>query len=365
MRSMFFAISIALFALSNVAFAQSYSVRVAFNTNLRATYSLQGNIVETAPAGSILQVIGEFNRWLKINRNGNEVWMANWVRHSRVESSEATQTSEQPASDIDNCCFVDRQCNSDQEWTDGYWDYQNGQCAAPTQSQPQTSAQPASNVDNCCFVDRQCNSDQEWTEGYWAYQNGQCSTPSQTLPSAQVDNCCNTGWQCGSDPDREAGHNASQTNQCIAPAVQFAGSPGFVAHYRKAFELLRTRAPQWYWYAVSGLDKIIQDRSRNSVGVLLHERGVVSHYGDELPATGDPHIGWLARQLVHEACHVHMWEAGIWYDEGWRNELPCHEVDLQALQRVDPNSRYIPYILTIIDNYRNHRTWWGPGEWRG
>ena len=24
------------------------------------------------------------------------------------------------ASDIDNCCFVDRQCHSDQEWVDGY-----------------------------------------------------------------------------------------------------------------------------------------------------------------------------------------------------------------------------------------------------
>jgi len=36
---------------------------------------------------------------------------------------------------VDNCCFVDRHCQSDQDWDDGYWAFQNGLCAAPGQVQ--------------------------------------------------------------------------------------------------------------------------------------------------------------------------------------------------------------------------------------
>ena len=60
----------------------------------------------------------------------------------------------------------------------GYWAYQRNECPASGQPPQQTVSQPASstpaNVDNCCYVDWQCNTDQEWVNGYWAYQNGQC-----------------------------------------------------------------------------------------------------------------------------------------------------------------------------------------------
>ena len=58
-----------------LASAQSYAIRVTFNTNLRAGASLQASIVETAPASTTLNVVSA-DRWLRINRNGNEVWMA-------------------------------------------------------------------------------------------------------------------------------------------------------------------------------------------------------------------------------------------------------------------------------------------------
>ena len=93
--------------------AQDYSIRVAFNTNLRASNSLSASIVETIPAGTTLTVLGEVNRWLRINRNGREVWMASWVRHERVEGG--VQTQSQTTSTVDNCCFVDRQCQTDQD----------------------------------------------------------------------------------------------------------------------------------------------------------------------------------------------------------------------------------------------------------
>ena len=47
---------------------------------------------------------------------------------------------------VDNCCFVDRQCNSDQDWVHGYWAYQNNQCAAPSPNQSDSSQQPAASL---------------------------------------------------------------------------------------------------------------------------------------------------------------------------------------------------------------------------
>ncbi len=87
-------------------------------------------------------------------------------------------------SGTDNCCFVDRQCHSDRDWIDGYYAFQNHQCAAPAPSQTVASSQPVgaapAQIDNCCFVDRQCHSDQDWIAGYHAYQNNQCAAPAQT-----------------------------------------------------------------------------------------------------------------------------------------------------------------------------------------
>ena len=31
-------------------------------------------------------------------------------------------------------------------------------------------------VNNCCFVNRQCVTEQQWVDGYWAYQRNQCVT---------------------------------------------------------------------------------------------------------------------------------------------------------------------------------------------
>ncbi len=225
MKLKFFALMTVVYALCTVASAQSYAIRVAFYTNLRAGASLQANIVETVPAGTTLTVVGRDNRWLQINHN-SDVWMADWVRHERVEETAPTQP--QTTTNIDNCCFVDRQCMTDEEWISGYWALQNGQCNAPTQSQIQSSTETTSTVssqiDNCCFVDRTCNTDQEWTDGYWAFQNGQCSAPVQTQSQAstqpasvdpgQSDNCCFLGWHCRTDLEWANGFHAYRDNQC-------------------------------------------------------------------------------------------------------------------------------------------------------
>ena len=174
-----FVVVVTLFFVCHLTLAQEYSIRLNRNINLRSAPSLRGQIAETAPAGTILPVVGAAGRWLRIQRSGNEVWMADWVNYSRIEDVQ----SPTQASVVDNCCFVDRQCSSVQDWTDGYWAFQNRQCAAPTESQPasveRSSPNQPSVVDNCCFVNRRCSSDQEWADGYWAFQNSQCAAPGQ------------------------------------------------------------------------------------------------------------------------------------------------------------------------------------------
>ena len=164
------------FLICTAVSAQSYSIRVTNNTNLRASHDLESRRVESVPAGTTLQVVGSFNRWLKIKRSGDYAWMASWVSHSRVEGQSASANT--VSADIDNCCFVDSQFGTDPEWQAGYWAFQNNECAAPTQSLSSVST-PVTNtaadqVNNCCYIGWQCNSDHEWQSGYHAFQENRC-----------------------------------------------------------------------------------------------------------------------------------------------------------------------------------------------
>ena len=381
-----FATTIVAILLCGVVSSQNYSIRVTNNTNLRASFSLESAIIETAPAGTTLQVVGSHSRWLRINRNGNDVWMADWVAYTRVE--EGVPSQGQTASDIDNCCFVDRQCSSDQEWTDGYWAYQNGQCPAPAGSQTPTSSQPVSGVPaqihNCCFVDRQCHTDQDWTDGYWAFQNNQCRAPGQSpasassqpaseriirtasgivigntsgltiLPSTSytrtpalgqtisMENCCELNWQCNSDQDWAQGDRAFQNNfQCALPGrvISIVGDPDFVDFFTQRLDQLRNRLPHRYDYVLSGLDKIQQE----SADLLF---GYVGRTGRTffVPRSGPSVNGWDTRMsavLVHEACHIHRHAAGYTYGgtcdrEGLiREEVFCREMELEVVIELD------------------------------
>ena len=227
MNSRILAVVLAVCFLCRVSSAQNYAIGVTFNTNLRAGASLQANIVETVPAASTLQVVGSANRWLRINHNRSDDWMADWVSYTRVEGS---HTQPQTTTNIDNCCFVDRQCATDEEWISGYYAYQGNECTAPVQTQTTTQpvASTTSQTNNCCFVDRQCMTDQEWMDGYWAFQNNQCGVPaerSETLPS---------------EPNR--------------PRVE--GPPDFIRLIEDTLDLLETRSARWYGYVIDHIDLI-------------------------------------------------------------------------------------------------------------
>ena len=64
MKTVFLAAMLMLLVLCGAVSAQEYQIRAGANVNLRDTYSLESAVVEVVPSGSILQVVGQFNRWL-------------------------------------------------------------------------------------------------------------------------------------------------------------------------------------------------------------------------------------------------------------------------------------------------------------
>ncbi|MDE2857949.1 MAG: SH3 domain-containing protein [Chloroflexota bacterium] len=407
-KAMQFSVLMWVLLICNIASAQTYSIRVQFNSNLRAEASLDSQVLESAPAGSVLQVVDSFNRWLKINRNGREVWMASWVSHSRIEDSAPVQP--QPASNVppqvDNCCFVDRQCNTPADWDNGYWAFQNGQCAAPAPSQPQTSAQPVSNVpaqvDNCCFVDRQCQSDADWTDGYLAYLNNQCpvSTVSQQgeaissqapsssaiplstrymtegvrrlLANPTVDpfnNCCHMRYQdkdCSGDAEWEAGYLAFRNGHCIPPwplgaRPAIVGGGKFHQLVNRALDLIATHAPDWLHYI--NLSGAREFKETPNVGGFINSQWSIWHgwldYLNENPSW-EPDLNYIAGYaggITHEACHA-IQQRTYSQSPGWTNEAACVEAQLAVIEAIAPDSPDIGWLRGLVANIQNPEVWW-------
>ncbi len=401
--------------LAAVVSAQSYHIRVAKNTNLRASDSLDSVVLTSARAGTTVKVLGHRDRWLRVQHEGREFWMAAWVSHSRVQAP----TPAAPQADVNNCCDVNRQCSTNQDWVDGYWAYQRNECPVGPTSEATSTAQPVAAapavVDNCCFVDRQCQNDQQWTDGYWAYQNNQCGAPTQTLTatqpagsaSGQVNNCCFIGWQCHNDADWNSGYQAYQENQCDNPQRQAAlsvvipegvdnccfvnrqcnteeewatgwhvfqhfqcnippptqgisiqGSQTFVTQVSNALHLLQDRAPQWWKYSTSGLN-VIKMVAEGSISAVYVDSKTYQDTLSEVmkDGTGEAGLVYVIFGIVHEACHVHE---GHRFKQIVEEEKACMEASLHALQQVNPADRStIEWIKWIIANiYDPEVQWW-------
>ena len=406
MKSRLVAATIAMCLLYGVSSAQTYAIRVTHNTNLRDAFSLESAIIETAPAGTTLQVVGKSGRWLRINRNGNDVWMADWVAYSRVEGGEPTQG--QTTANIDNCCFVDRQCQTDQDWTDGYWAFQSNQCGAPPQTGSPTSSQPVSRapaeIDNCCFVDRQCHTDLEWAAGYHAFQDNQCRAPGQSGASASsqpaggvilrtasgivigyarghtilpatsyrilpgrgqsiwTNNCCQENWQCNSDQDWAAGYDAFRNGQCALPGlISIVGDPGFVDQFERSLDLLKNRLPHRYNYVLDGIDKI-EGREGHLTGINPSMRIFFVNPDGHLGNLNSPRVELVSSVLVHEACHVHRHNAGYRITSGCdregyiREEAFCEGMELEVLIELDVEPSWIERQRDFVASIRAGET---------
>ena len=191
MKAKLIIILLALLLLSSVASAQSYSIRVTFNTNLKICRKSSSQHYRN----------GSF--WHYTER-GQRIEQMVSDRQKRERSLDGglgrphACREQLPDTDINAGNEQYRQllfCGSAMQYRPengrtviGH--FRTSQCTAPAGSQTQTSTQSTSTVssqlDNCCFVDRQCASDQEWTDGYWAFQNNQCGAPAQTQTQTQT-----------------------------------------------------------------------------------------------------------------------------------------------------------------------------------
>jgi len=248
------------------------SITMTYPTNLRASYSLQSRVVTTVAAGSTLRVSGRQGRWLKIDWGGREVWLAGWVPMTRV-------VIEPTSSPIDNCCFVNRQCTTDQEWIDGYWAYQNNQC--PALGQPQIQSQP----------------------------------------------------------------------------LQIDGSRLFVNTIRATLDLMKQRAPHYYDYVTSGLDRVVQISTEGPSTLWLGghadcsgERVYYSSRRDAYYGEYDADLVEEASVMAHEACHCHRGDV---------EELPCNEQQMLVAAALAPDGPNA-HIAHGLRMYIRNRIWEAP-----
>ena len=311
------------------------------------------------------------------------------------------------ADDIDNCCFVDRQCHTDQEWTDGYHAFQNNQCGASAQSQLGTSAPPPAQIDNCCYVDRQCSSDQDWINGWQAYQNNQCGTAAQSAASASSQpgsgvimrtasgvvigysngrsilpsttpliapnglniagssrNCCDWDWQCNSDQDWAEGFRQFQTHfHCALPGlISIVGDPDFIDFYAQRLDELKNKLPHRYGYVLNGLNRIEQIRAEETGG-FVDKRHRSFNVGWYAPLVN----GWEKRRsavIVHEACHMHRADAGhnasVCDQEVWtREEVFCREMELQVVIELDTEPDVTDWVRGMVERTRSGEVYRG------
>ena len=112
--------------------------------NIRAGASTQSRALGKAQAGDVLTVTdsraGADFCWLKTELG----WLAKTLRVQatawRPPVASADEEAASPPASINNCCFVDRHCQSERAWVDGYYAYQRNECPAPGQTQPNLAA---------------------------------------------------------------------------------------------------------------------------------------------------------------------------------------------------------------------------------
>ena len=393
MKTRFAAVAICVIVVCGIAFAQPYQIRVSQNTNLRASHSLESAVLVSARAGTTLQVVGRHNRWFQVERGGRQYWMAGWVNHTRVDERQTRVEEEQtaPAQDINNCCYVNRQCATSQEWEAGYWAYQRDECPA---NQPATngtaSISPSTErpVDNCCFVNRQCVSYEEWEAGYWAYQRNECpasqpatsGTEAISPPAGQeVDNCCFVNRQCESEREWVDGYHAFlYDSQCVAepPAVssasgaQFAcqspasshaiaiwGPSDFKNRLGCALDLLKRKGGGWYNYTVSALQSI---QATGSGGARVYSATGKVLWGSDSSSIRSGDLASIAATLAHEACHVHRHRARL-EAGGVEGERACVQIMINALDALHSNHPRRNSLQRLVDTIRDDSDarWWG------
>lgn len=123
----------------NIATAQDYDIRVDSPVNLRASYSTEADVAAIVPSNTALKVIGRFNRWLKISYQGRQVWLADWVNHTRLDNAPTPPAVNQvyaTQEPIDNYCFTTWNCTTEVDWVRGWEAWQRSPYGDVSQYEP-------------------------------------------------------------------------------------------------------------------------------------------------------------------------------------------------------------------------------------
>ena len=310
--------------------ASCYGQTVAYvrgPMNIRKSHSTSSPVVQTAAAGQSFAVSsstqGSRYCWLELAAG----WMARTTRVAASQPAQSTAASgnqsTQP-SDINNCCFVNRRCQSENEWLDGYWAFQRNECpvsmSTPVTSSPQPVSVPSSDVNNCCYTGWQCTTDEDWQVGYYSYAS----------------NLCQGGLRL---------KNGQRGNVIIE------GSLSFRVWINAAFDLLQQRAPQWYRFALGGLRKIKQ--LPPGTGDWMGRDLVFDSAWDSRDWPSPRNVYYQAAVIVHEACHGYQFMQNR-PDQGVAWEVECLEKELQAQLQFDPNDRFgiVKWVRGLIEKYK-------------
>ena len=206
-------------------------------------------------------------------------------------------------------------------------------------------------VDNCCFVDRLCHSEADWTAGFYAYQNGQCPVSSGVQQAVAVstaasinlwtphmtegvkqflanpssdpfNNCCYMLHDtCHSAEDWRIGARMYQDHNCVHPAPLWTlptivasetpvGGVRFTDLVNTVLDLMRLHAPEWYKYLqVSGVRQFKLVPGMKSAGFYNMSWSVGLGYWSarqENPywRPNSTYILKYVEAITHEACHA-------------------------------------------------------------
>ncbi len=144
--------------------------------NVRTGPGTHYPLLDSVPAGTALEVVGKSGVWYLIRRGGREVYVAARLTSDAPlpVSREANQS--RVSSPVDNCCFIGWQCNTEDEWKNGYIAFQNNQCKGSSQPAQAISPQPrqSSQQQYSCNCSKTCGQMASCREAYFQLDNCGC-----------------------------------------------------------------------------------------------------------------------------------------------------------------------------------------------
>ena len=108
---------------------------------------------------------------------------------------------------------------------------------------------------------------------------------------------------------------------------------------------------------MNGLDGIREVPESAGAGVHVAGRTFSITPGHTSVGSGETPIIWLASIIVHDACHVHRYEAGLVSGE-LEGERACLVDQIEALELINPGDLAQFGLYVLLANIENPEYWW-------